>query len=55
MNFNNQLNKIVLKKHNKRLLDESESAFDAAFDMHCFITECSETCDIIKKVGTYED
>lgn len=39
----------------KRLLDESESASDAAFDMHCFVEKCSETCDIIKRVGIHED
>lgn len=39
----------------KYVLNECESAADAAFDMHCFVSKCSESCEIIKKVGTDEN
>ena len=42
---------------NKRdvLLQDCESASDAAFDMREFVHKCSKTCDIIKNWESFKD
>lgn len=32
------------KAESDKILNESESAFDAAFDMRCFVDKCILTC-----------
>lgn len=38
-------------KKSKEFLDQSNSAYDAALDMHWFVEECKKTCPLRKEVN----
>lgn len=42
----------IAKKEKKKLLDESESVFDAVYDYEKFIEECQVNCKLENKDET---